>query len=354
MLFPIALVAALVTVALAGPSAQLLSLQQSGYNEDDALRLLHYSYASYCPKKMVNEWTCPYCKGDFVVRNRHYNGIWRNNAAITGYSPSNKEIIVAFRGTQAHSLRNWITDLTFFRTNKAFPGVKGAKVHKGFWKAYSSLKSVIMSDIDAMLAHDCVDCTVRITGHSLGGAMATVGAADLVINEGYKKVELLSFGMPRVGNKKFARAVDANLRVGRITKGADIVVSLPMTYLGFRHFPTEVYYRKSGLGGYRICKGAEDKKCLRGRKLHSLTDHLQYLGVNFLGCYLPRQDGEPDEAASIDYERDVRSVEPIGQVLQRLGIDVDDGFDMAALDAEVNMSDKVDGFADWHHIVVDE
>ena len=43
---------------------------------------------------------------------------------------------------------------------------------------------------------------ILITGHSLGGAIATIFAADL-ISIGYDNTIIYTFGAPRVGNSQF-------------------------------------------------------------------------------------------------------------------------------------------------------
>jgi hypothetical protein len=47
-----------------------------------------------------------------------------------------------------------------------------------------------------------------LTGHSLGGAMATIAAYELAL-AGYPLTHLINFGSPRVGNALFARAMSA-------------------------------------------------------------------------------------------------------------------------------------------------
>jgi len=43
-----------------------------------------------------------------------------------------------------------------------------------------------------------------VTGHSLGGAVATLTAAELSTNTNYNVADVYTYGEPRVGNKKFA------------------------------------------------------------------------------------------------------------------------------------------------------
>jgi predicted lipase len=43
------------------------------------------------------------------------------------------------------------------------------------------------------------NCTIAVVGHSLGGALATVAAVELMRWNVSSKIELYSFGAPRVG-----------------------------------------------------------------------------------------------------------------------------------------------------------
>jgi hypothetical protein len=59
--------------------------------------------------------------------------------------------------------------------------------------------------------------TVYITGHSLGGALATLAASALALNNDVKKpIKLLSFASPHVGKSDFAQAFRHLEKAGRI------------------------------------------------------------------------------------------------------------------------------------------
>ena len=70
-----------------------------------------------------------------------------------------------------------------------------------------------------------------ITGHSLGGAVATIIAAHL--QDHLPWIDLVTFGSPRPGGRKFAR----RLRVPhhRFVHGHDVVPHMPLAAFGFRH-----------------------------------------------------------------------------------------------------------------------
>jgi hypothetical protein len=80
--------------------------------------------------------------------------------------------------------------------------------------------------------------TIRLTGHSLGGAMATLCALKLKL-KGYENVELVTFGSPRVGNHHFSRLMKKVLpeTTARFVNMGDPVAKFP---------PKAAYYAHTG------------------------------------------------------------------------------------------------------------
>jgi triacylglycerol lipase len=111
------------------------------------------------------------------------------------------------------------------------------KMHRGFVTAYLSVRDEIHDHIRNSGAK-----LYRVTGHSLGGALATLCAVDLQYNFGSRMaVEAYTFGSPRVGNDAFAESY--NVRVPnswRVVNGWDAVVGLPAPWRGYRHVDTDI------------------------------------------------------------------------------------------------------------------
>jgi predicted lipase len=69
---------------------------------------------------------------------------------------------------------------------------------------------------------------IYLTGHSLGGVLATLAASMVDATATY------TFGAPRAGNSKFAEGL-AGKNVHRVVYGLDIAPSYPHPLLGYRH-----------------------------------------------------------------------------------------------------------------------
>jgi hypothetical protein len=133
-----------------------------------------------------------------------------------------------------------------------------------------------------------------ITGHSLGGALATLAFTDLRANNIPLKTTY-TLGAPRVGNPAYADfndklsgASDAPGHIGdlvRITHGIDGVPGLPSQAMGFQHSRTEIYEVdvapgvQSAGSTYR-CFGQEAGDCNRKTQSGFINqDHLIYTNV---------------------------------------------------------------------------
>lgn len=92
---------------------------------------------------------------------------------------------MAFRGSR--SLSTWIANFDF-GTEDVNSICPGCKAHGGFWKSWEGVADSLGAQIkSAVDAHP--EYTLVFTGHSFGGAMATLGATAMR-NDGYK-IELV-------------------------------------------------------------------------------------------------------------------------------------------------------------------
>lgn len=116
--------------------------------------------------------------------------------------------IVVFRGTK--NVNGWVNDCRIRKIQNPTP--YSGNIHEGFSLAWTEVRKRVENAIKFRSA--------IFTGHSLGGAMATLAAYDL-----RKQVsELVTFGAPRAGDAEFAEAFRSNgPRTTRYVNQLDIV-----------------------------------------------------------------------------------------------------------------------------------
>lgn len=127
---------------------------------------------------------------------------------------------------------------------------KEVQVHSGFLNAYESVRNRIISLIKLSIDYsDDVESMekwhVYITGHSLGGALATLLALELssscMAKDGAISVTMYNFGSPRVGNKWFAEVYNEKVKDSwRVVNHRDIVPSIPRL-MGYCHVAQPIY-----------------------------------------------------------------------------------------------------------------
>jgi len=150
---------------------------------------------------------------------------------------------ITFRGSDSD--QDWKTNLAFQK--KTIPyGNTGSKirVHTGFINAYKS--NAVRGTIHGMISEDIRQ--VRISGHSLGAALAILCGVDLEYNFPEKDYEVVVFGAPRVGNRAFRDSYNKRVfKTLRIENGNDIVTKLPFAFLGYRHVGIRIHVGKPRL-----------------------------------------------------------------------------------------------------------
>jgi hypothetical protein len=134
-------------------------------------------------------------------------------------------IFVVFRGTEPFNFRDWWLDAQFRTVH-----VNSVTIHEGFLNGATSVLNTIQACLQAHPGKP-----IWITGHSLGGALAHVGAYLL----GGKNVKgLYTFGPPRVGQWDLCSALETTYpnAIYRLVYGSDIVPGLPPEFIhGYRH-----------------------------------------------------------------------------------------------------------------------
>lgn len=143
---------------------------------------------------------------------------------LQGKGTRTGETAVVIRGTDTKF--DWVTDAKM----AVEPGPTGFGNHAGFNRAYKSMERQLKSALDGVRG------PVHVVGHSLGGAVASIAAADMMGSAMAPK--LYTFGAPRAGLAGFASALTKGLKAENIYRAYSLGDPVPMVPLyPFRHAP---------------------------------------------------------------------------------------------------------------------
>jgi len=142
-------------------------------------------------------------------------------------------LCMAFRGTD--EIRDWFDNLDIQKREELF-GV----FHEGFWEATQDIWPKIYRDY--LHAYKSKPRPLFLTGHSLGGAMATIAAAKMVY-EDLPFTSVYTFGQPRAMDRETGRKFNTECkeRFHRFCNDKDVVTRIPARIGGFTHVGQVVY-----------------------------------------------------------------------------------------------------------------
>ncbi|MGO8760337.1 MAG: lipase family protein [Terracidiphilus sp.] len=142
------------------------------------------------------------------------------------------EIVAALRGTD--TILEWIHDAAFLMVTN--PVREGAGMTEdGFTAIYESLRTgrdehaaTVVQSIAGLLQAGRAQQKVTVTGHSLGGALATLLTLDVALNTTCRTPVVYTFASPRVGDHLFAGSFNAAIPESyRLFNRFDLVPNLP-------------------------------------------------------------------------------------------------------------------------------
>lgn len=118
---------------------------------------------------------------------------------------SDRNTIILFRGTS--NPKEWMANFQAGQSNYVQSGITRGRVHTGFLRLYNQLSGEVRRIANQLNP----ERPCFIAGHSLGGALATLAAADLAHNYPNlrNQIRLYSYGAPRVGNQAFVEFLGA-------------------------------------------------------------------------------------------------------------------------------------------------
>ncbi|KAJ7878061.1 Alpha/Beta hydrolase protein [Mycena leptocephala] len=215
-----------------GSPISTLAVSKSLY--DEFVRYTKYASAAYRKE-------CPFPLGNTLVRAVRFFLPLDDRRGFLARDNTRKEIVVSFPAT--NHLADVMTDMKFRRVLFISPGIPldmadRLSVHRGFLAVYNVVAQTVLDGVKAEFAEHPA-YTIVVTGHSLGGAIASLAAPALKSELPIAAIKLFTFGQPRVGNRKFAAFVEKKLGVENIFRNG--VPTMVPRILGYRHFATEYW-----------------------------------------------------------------------------------------------------------------
>jgi predicted lipase len=114
-----------------------------------------------------------------------------------------EELIIAFRGT--NNVNNLLVNLI-----PCDADYHDTVVHRGYLNHYKKVRDHVYPRIDEYVNNSKFNI-VKTTGHSLGGACASICALDIGLGYPSLSISSTTFGSPPVGNKTFIETFDRHV-----------------------------------------------------------------------------------------------------------------------------------------------
>lgn len=179
------------------------------------------------------------------------------------------DLVVVCRGTEPNEWNDIKADANAWTDLSETVG----RVHRGFKREVDD----IWPSLEELLVTETRE--LWFSGHSLGGAMATICAGRCHYSERIAKPvkAVYSYGSPRVGTKRYIQ--HAKLTHVRWVHNNDIVTRVPPRWLGYRHTGVRMYLDRNGdVRDFTSKQRAKDRAAgfregLKKRRFDHFTDH---------------------------------------------------------------------------------
>jgi len=261
-----------------------------------------------CDREAVASWSCDRCEKYLQPEEEFIVEAAQSSNRVTCFRYG-KLWFVLFRGSR--NLANWKSD---FKIGVVpIPGdmllapvcdrnaeCSKATCHGGFFSVWTSLREQLLLELRKRSVRPG-DKSVKLffSGHSMGGAVASVAAWNLCVL-GFNVLGVLTFESPLVFNYQAALVYQSLLgtRTLRTTNQNDPVPHMPSHQHGYTHVGNELYMRA---GEAHLCTFEEVRRCRNTMNRsdnchcssqdrfsfftpyrHCLTEH--FLTFNFCRC----------------------------------------------------------------------
>ncbi|KAI9298201.1 alpha/beta-hydrolase [Neoconidiobolus thromboides FSU 785] len=250
----------------------------------DAKYYTNLAGASYCEDEGVKRFNCkPYCQATLegtqdtpptssvIVR-----GVYRDLlSGVKGYLAvvsERKEIVLSFAGERPQSNKLFIYPSVLLPLNVNQPGNNNTNIrtnaisvhalmHSIAFRLYTQYRKALTE-----LLEEYSDYKLLITGHSIGGSIASLTAVVVRQEVGveWNQMRVFTYGQMRMGNKEFAKWINQqDFEITRVVNFNDKSVLFIFRTLNYQHFGNELFIEKDGSSTYCDNKYLEDPTCTK-------------------------------------------------------------------------------------------
>ena len=204
------------------------------YNRGVGVALKSYGRGVGKPIILLPKYEAPYDKAACGTKNWKAAGYVKSNTEVLKFVNDEQRLIVfGFRGTDPTSLNDWFKNIDFQPTTFEVSGTK-IQSHKGFKACYDNIATWFEAEYKTASA---TDYTIVLTGHSLGGAEATIAAVYAAGKLNRRPDAVVTYGAPLIGDQSlvnyYRKMVGCDRTLRFVTKG-DIVPKVPKVF-GYKH-----------------------------------------------------------------------------------------------------------------------
>ena len=283
------------------------------YDPEVSMKMLLLSAVAYAPshKQECLEKVLPSEKFQLLRVVTRKCDIFENECSgYVAVSHALKSVVVGFRGSAPYKQAIWEILESFLSPEVSF--LKG-KVQSYWKRGFDVLWPSMEAEVKALVAKNPF-YEIWVTGHSLGGAMASLASTWLAYYNiaSRKNIILYTFGMPRVGNFDYAQQHDQLVNNSwRVVNSNDVVphfpfvMGVPNKLRGPYHHGVEVFYSEEAVSvnsTHKECHGKpinEDASCGFSEKELSILRHVEYFSIH-VASFWKTECGNGSALKSID------------------------------------------------------
>ncbi|KAI9290954.1 alpha/beta-hydrolase [Neoconidiobolus thromboides FSU 785] len=214
---------------------------------DDVKLGAWYAAFAVCPKSKLQTWSCKKCDQTPKVKFLRY--LSKPTSGTAGYVAVREDskdgyFIVSFRGTK--NAMNGVTNGSAAQAKFSAIDDNEARVHMGYLNSMETLSKDFIGELKLQLLNEVYkNYKIKVYGHSLGGSMASLASIKIKteLNISWDRLELYTYGQPRVGNMKFAKWFDGKeISTARVVNNNDSVPHAPpVDVLTYTHHGNELF-----------------------------------------------------------------------------------------------------------------